>query len=144
MAQRGCACRKAPPAAFRGEGAGGRDQAARQKRGVDFSVRVTFIDSSGVARTIEATAGMSVMEAALAHHIPEVESDCGGSCTCAMCHVIVDEAWFGKFATASKNEASLLSLLEVLKPNSRLSCQLKLSAQMDGLIVHTLDPNAGA
>lgn len=106
-------------------------------------MRVTFIDSKGVARTVEATAGMSVMEVALAHHVPEVDSDCGGSCTCAMCHVVVEEAWANKFATASKNETSLLSLLEVLKPNSRLSCQLRLSAEMEGLVVHTLDPNAG-
>ena len=106
-------------------------------------MRVTFIDSAGVARTVEAHVGMSVMEVALACHIPEVESDCGGSCTCAMCHVVIDDAWFNKFAATSKNEASLLSLLEVLKPNSRLSCQLRLSADMDGLIIHTLDPDAG-
>jgi 2Fe-2S ferredoxin len=109
-----------------------------------LNVRVTFIDSRGVARTIEAAPGVSVMEAALAHHVPEVASDCGGSCTCAMCHVVVDEAWLGRFAAASKNESSLLSLLEVLKPNSRLSCQLRLTAEMDGLVIHTLDPNEGA
>jgi 2Fe-2S ferredoxin len=106
-------------------------------------VRVTFIDSKGVARTIAAEVGTSVMEAALAHDVPEVASDCGGTCTCAMCHVVVDDGWLGRFAAASRNEAGLLSLLEDAKPNSRLSCQLRLTAELDGLIVHTLDPNAG-
>lgn len=106
-------------------------------------VRVTFIDSKGEARTIEAEAGTSVMAAALEHQVPEVASDCGGTCTCAMCHVVVDGDWLDRFAAASSNETALLSLLEDTKPNSRLSCQLRLTAELDGLIVRTLDPNTG-
>jgi 2Fe-2S ferredoxin len=114
---------------------------AVNERGV--RVRVTFIDSKGVARTIEVAPGASVMEAALAQKIPEVQSDCGGACTCAMCHVVVDDAWAGSFAAVCGNEASLLSLLEAPPAHSRLSCQLRLTAEMDGLIIHTLEQGDG-
>jgi ferredoxin, 2Fe-2S len=102
------------------------------------SVRMTFIDSHGAARTIEARSGMSVMETARLHQIPEVGSDCGGLCACASCHVYVDPAWLDKFPAMTKNENVLLSLLQDERhPNSRLSCQLKLTGAENGLIVRT-------
>jgi len=101
-------------------------------------VHVTFIDSHGTARTVEASEGMSVMEVARFHRIPEVDSDCGGVCSCASCHVYVDPSWFDRFPALSKNENVLLSLLQELRhANSRLSCQLKLTADSEGLVVHT-------
>ena len=107
-----------------------------------MNVHVTYVDSKGVLRAFETAPGVSVMEVALQNHVPEVESDCGGVCTCASCHVLVDEAWLEKFAPPSKTETDLLSLLETVQSNSRLSCQLKLSADVDGLVVHTMDPSA--
>lgn len=104
-----------------------------------MSVRVTFIDSQDVARTVEAPLDTSVMEAARDNHIPEVSSDCGGVCACASCHVYVDTAWLDKFPAMSKNESVLLSLLQQARhQNSRLSCQLKLTEAVDGLVVHTV------
>ena len=100
-------------------------------------VHVTYIDSSGKARTIEASQGMSVMEGAKQNGIPEIAADCGGVCACASCHVYVEPDWLDKFAPMSKIENSLLALLPERGPNSRLSCQLKLTEALDGLIVRT-------
>jgi 2Fe-2S ferredoxin len=90
-----------------------------------------------MARTINVDPGMSVMEAAKQNGVPEIEADCGGVCSCASCHVYVDPEWFDRFPPMSKVENSLLSLLEERKPNSRLSCQLRVTEAMDGLTVHT-------
>jgi len=101
-------------------------------------VRVTYIASNGASRTIEVEAGISVMEGALQSGVPEIASDCGGVCTCAACHVYVDPEWADKFAPMSKAENGLLSLLEERRPNSRLSCQLKVTEEVDGLTVCTV------
>lgn len=103
-------------------------------------MRITYCDSKGVSRTVEARPGQSVMEVATQAGIPEIDTDCGGVCSCASCHVYVDEEWLDRFPPLSKNENALLSLLEERKPNSRLSCQLKASEEMDGLTVHTPAP----
>lgn len=96
------------------------------------------MESTGAARTIDATPGKSVMELAKANGVPEIEADCGGACSCASCHVYVDPAWHDRFAARSKIESTLLSMLDVRQPNSRLSCQLKVSEDMDGLLVRTV------
>jgi 2Fe-2S ferredoxin len=106
------------------------------------SVRITFIDSNGVARTVDAAPGASVMEAGVDNSVPEIQTDCGGVCTCAACHVYVDPAWGDRFDPISKNENALLSLLESRRETSRLSCQLKMTAERDGAVVRTLDPEA--
>ncbi len=77
------------------------------------------------------------MEGAKQNGVPEIEAACGGVCSCASCHVYVDPAWLDKFAPMSKIENSLLSLLEERQPNSRLSCQLRMTDELDGLIVRT-------
>jgi 2Fe-2S ferredoxin len=100
-------------------------------------MHITYCDSVGTKRTVEATPGQSVMEVATQAGIPEIDTDCGGVCSCASCHVYVDEAWLDRFPAISKNENALLSLLDERKPNSRLSCQLRMSEEMDGLTVHT-------
>ena len=105
-----------------------------------MKVRVRYIDSKGVARTIEADPGLSVMQVAKEYNVPEIAADCGGACSCASCHVYVDEAWLDKFAPMGKIENSLLAMQENRKKNSRLSCQLKLSEAMDGLTVRTPAP----
>jgi len=102
-----------------------------------FKVHVTYIDSSGIVRAIEAISGTSVMEAAKQNGIPEIDADCGGVCACATCHVYVEQAWRDRFSPMSKIENSLLSLLQERQPNSRLSCQLKLTEEHDGLMIRT-------
>lgn len=105
-------------------------------------IRLTYIDSSGSARTVEVATGATVMQAAKDNAVPEILADCGGVCTCASCHVYVDPDWLDRFAPMSKNENALLSLLEDRRPNSRLSCQLMVGEEMDGLTVCT--PASGA
>lgn len=104
-------------------------------------MHITYCDSKGAKRTVEAAPGRSVMEVAKQAGVPEIDADCGGVCSCASCHVYVDERWLDGFPSISKNENALLSLLDERKPNSRLSCQLRVAEDMDGLTVYTLAPS---
>lgn len=80
------------------------------------------------------------MEGAQQNGVPEVESDCGGACTCATCHVYVDPAWVGQLAPVSKQENLMLGLVEDRRETSRLSCQIKMADNLDGLVVWTIKP----
>ena len=100
-------------------------------------IRVIYIDSGGRSRTVDVAPGTTVMQGAKDNDVPEIVADCGGVCSCASCHVYVDPAWLARFAPMSKNENSLLALLEDRQANSRLSCQLKVEEGMDGLVVRT-------
>ena len=107
-----------------------------------FMVKITFIDSSDNARTIEADVGATVMESAIKNDIPGIEAECGGACACATCHVYVDEAWFEKTGGPSPMEEDMLDFGFDIKPNSRLSCQIKMTAELDGLVVRTPERQA--
>ena len=109
-----------------------------------MSVTVTYIASDGVARTLELEPGDSVMQAGLDNSVPEIESDCGGACSCAACHVYVDPDWLDRLPAMTRIENGLLSMLDARRPNSRLSCQIKANDALDGLTVQTLDPAANA
>ena len=100
--------------------------------------KVTYVASTGERRTIDVAPGVSVMEAGLANRIPEVETDCGGLCMCATCHVYVDEGWVEKLAAPSKQESLMLGLVFDRRATSRLSCQIKMAEALDGLIVWTI------
>ena len=97
--------------------------------------KITYIDSGGTARTITAENGSTVMEAAIRNNIPGIEAECGGACACATCHVYVDPAWKDKTGAPSAMEESMLDFAENVEPNSRLSCQIKVTDELDGLIV---------
>ena len=97
--------------------------------------KITYIDSEGTARTVEAEVGSTVMETAIRNNIPGIEAECGGACACATCHVYVDEAWRGKTGEKSAMEESMLDFAENVEDNSRLSCQIKVSDELDGLVV---------
>lgn len=77
------------------------------------------------------------MEAAVSNGVPGIDADCGGSCACATCHVIVDEAWFSRLPERSETERDMLEFAVDPKPTSRLACQISVTADLDGLIVHT-------
>jgi 2Fe-2S ferredoxin len=104
--------------------------------------KITFIDSQGTARVVEGETGATVMETALKHGIPEIEAECGGACACATCHVYVDEGWFEKTGGPSPMEEDMLDFGWEVKPNSRLSCQIKVSEELDGLVVTTPERQA--
>ena len=98
-------------------------------------VSITYKDSEGGSRTVEAQVGSTVMETALRESVPGIEAECGGACACATCHVYVDEAWREKTGKASTMEESMLDFAQNVEPNSRLSCQIKVTDALDGLIV---------
>lgn len=100
-------------------------------------VKVTFVDSLGVARVVDAEIGASLMLAGKNAGVPELAADCGGACTCSTCHVYVEPEWYDRTGARLKQEDGLLSLADQAQPNSRLSCQITISPELDGLIVHT-------
>jgi 2Fe-2S ferredoxin len=99
--------------------------------------KITFIDSGGTARTVEGEPGSTVMETAIKNGVPEIEAECGGACACSTCHLYIDEAWREKVGAASPMETDMLDFAFEVKPNSRLSCQIKVSGELDGLVVTT-------
>lgn len=99
--------------------------------------QVIFIDYLGVEREVDATNGDSLMEAATNNDIPGIDADCGGACACATCHVYIDPAWVDVVGGPAELEAEMLEVAEDVRPNSRLSCQVKVSDAMDGLRVTT-------
>jgi ferredoxin, 2Fe-2S len=104
-----------------------------------FMVKITFIDSHGEARTVEAEEGSTVMETAIRNAIPEITAECGGGCACATCHVYVAEKWAGLTGKASDQEEDMLDFAYKVQPSSRLSCQIKVTAELDGLVITTPD-----
>jgi 2Fe-2S ferredoxin len=100
-------------------------------------VNITFIDATGVSRTVEAETGATVMEAAIRHGVPGIEAECGGACACATCHVYVAEEWRDKAGSPQSMEEDMLDFAFEVRPNSRLSCQIRVTDDMDGLVVHT-------
>ena len=99
--------------------------------------RITFIEHDGTRHEVEAEIGSTVMEAALKNDIGGIVAECGGGCTCATCLVHVDEAWSPIVGPPSSEEDQMLDAAFELKPTSRLSCQIKVTEALDGLIVYT-------
>ncbi len=99
--------------------------------------KITFIDQEGTKREVEAKAGQSIMEVAVANMIPGIDADCGGACACATCHVYVDDAWAGKLKPMDDMEESMLDFAEDVREHSRLSCQILVTDEIDGIVVTT-------
>ena len=97
--------------------------------------QVTYIEHNGTAHQVELEEGLSVMRGAVDNGVPGIDADCGGECACATCHVFVEEPWLEKTGEPSEQEASMLSFAATAQPNSRLSCQITMSAALDGLVV---------
>jgi 2Fe-2S ferredoxin len=99
--------------------------------------KITYIEHNGTAHEIDVPVGKTVMQGAVDNNIPGIDADCGGECACATCHVYVDAAWLDRVGLpgAGSNEASMLSFAAVTQPDSRLSCQIDVTAALDGLVV---------
>jgi 2Fe-2S ferredoxin len=97
--------------------------------------KITYIENNGAEHVIDVKSGLSVMEGAVKNNIPGIDADCGGACACATCHVYVDAAWVDKTGAKSAMEESMLDFAEGVEPNSRLSCQIKVTDALDGLVV---------
>jgi ferredoxin, 2Fe-2S len=105
-------------------------------------VKITYIDSGGTARTVEAEVGSTVMETAIKNSVPGIEAECGGACACSTCHVYLDDAWTSVCGEPSPMEEDMLDFAFDVRANSRLSCQLKVSEALDGLVVTTPERQA--
>ena len=99
--------------------------------------KITYINHAGEARTIDVPVGWSIMEGAIQNDIDGIVAECGGGCACATCHVFVDEGWLARTGEPASMEEDMLECTAVDKTNaSRLSCQIKVTDDLDGLIVH--------
>ena len=97
---------------------------------------VVFIDHAGVTYSVEAPLNKSLMQAALDNAVPGILGDCGGSCSCATCHGYVDQRWAGSLTPRSETEVFMLEGVPELRANSRLCCQIRMTAALDGVVVH--------
>ena len=99
--------------------------------------KVIYKDFQGNSKTIEVENGLSVMEGAIQNNIPGIDADCGGSMACSTCHVYVEDKWLNKLPKIEDAEVDMIDMAYEPKKNSRLSCQLIVSDEIDGLIVTT-------
>ena len=99
--------------------------------------KITYKDSSGGSKTIDVENGLTVMEGAIQNEIPGIDADCGGSMACATCHVYVEEKWFNKLPKAEDAEVDMIDMAFEPKKNSRLSCQIIVGDELEGLVVTT-------
>ena len=98
-------------------------------------VKITFVQPDGSQQVVEATPGMTVMEVAKLNLVPGIEAECGGACACATCHVYVDREWRDKTGEPSEMEEDMLDFAFDVREESRLSCQIKVTEELDGLVV---------
>ena len=98
--------------------------------------KITYVDNQGNSKTINVDNGLTVMEGAIQNDIPGIDADCGGSMACATCHVYVEEKWFNKLPKAEEAEVDMIDMAFEPKKNSRLSCQIIVSDELDGLTVN--------
>ena len=99
--------------------------------------KITYVDDAGAARTIDAEVGSTVMETAIRNNVPGIDAECGGACACATCHVYVDEAWMETVGPCEPMEQDMLDFASDVRANSRLSCQIRVRPELDGLTVTT-------
>ena len=98
--------------------------------------KITYIEHNGKSHSVEVKNGLSVMEGAVQNNIPGIDADCGGSMACATCHVYVKEEWFDKLNIKSEGEDDMLDQAYEPNKHSRLSCQISVTDDIDGLIVN--------
>tara|TARA_S200000501_G_scaffold196641_1_gene185114 strand:- start:497 stop:817 length:321 start_codon:yes stop_codon:yes gene_type:complete len=99
--------------------------------------KITYTDQQGNSKTVDVENGLSVMEGAIQNDVPGIDADCGGSMACATCHVYVEEKWLDKLSKAEDGEIDMIDMAFEPQKNSRLSCQLIVTNELDGLKVTT-------
>jgi 2Fe-2S ferredoxin len=97
--------------------------------------KVTYVEFSGATHEVDAREGQSLMEAATSHLIPGILGDCGGACACATCHVYIDAPWAERVEPPSEMEAGMLDVVMHREAQSRLSCQIRMSSALDGIVL---------
>ena len=104
--------------------------------------KITYIEHDGKEHVVDVADGMTIMEGAWDNSVPGIDADCGGACACSTCHVYVDEAWAAKLPPIQAIEKDMLTFAWEPKENSRLSCQIKVTSELDGLVVHMPEQQA--
>jgi 2Fe-2S ferredoxin len=99
-------------------------------------VKVTYVQPNGISQTLELKIGDSVMQGAVQEGVNGIDAECGGACACATCHVKIDPSWVAIVGPPSKLEAEMLDMSPEVDERSRLSCQIQLTAELDGLVVN--------
>ncbi|SEB78502.1 ferredoxin, 2Fe-2S [Rhizobiales bacterium GAS188] len=99
--------------------------------------KITYVDHDGTQRIADAKVGATVMETAIEHGVPGIVAECGGACACATCHVHVSPEWQEVVGAAEPMEEDMLDFAFDVRPNSRLSCQIRVTEALDGLVVST-------
>ena len=99
--------------------------------------KITFVDVDGQCRAVEAEIGATVMETAIRNDIPGILASCGGACACATCHVYIDQAWWELLSQRTAEEEDMLDTAHDVRETSRLSCQIKVTEELDGLRLQT-------
>ena len=97
--------------------------------------KIHYVAHDGTDRVVDVADGETVMRGAILNSVKGIDADCGGECACATCHVYVDEAWTDKVGAPNEQEASMLGFVDGVQNNSRLCCQIKVTAELDGLVV---------
>lgn len=99
--------------------------------------KITYVEADGRSKTVDLTEGWSLLQGAVTNGVDGILGECGGSCTCGTCHCYVDEARLAELPAPSENELGMLEFVAAeRRPNSRLACQIKATAALDGLVVH--------
>jgi 2Fe-2S ferredoxin len=97
--------------------------------------KINYIEFNGTEHIVQVKPGLTLMEGAVKYNVPGIDADCGGACACATCHIYVDPAWESKTGERNAMEDSMLDFADDVEPNSRLSCQIKVTEELDGLVV---------
>ena len=97
--------------------------------------KITYIEHSGKEHVVEVASGLSLMEGAKRNGVPGIDADCGGACQCGTCHVFVAPAWAKRTGARTDLEDAMLDFAEGVQPESRLACQVKVTEELDGLVV---------
>lgn len=98
--------------------------------------KITYVAFDGTRFDVDAETGSTVMENAIRNSVPGIEAECGGACACATCHVYVDDEWAATVGTPEPMEEDMLDFAYDVRPTSRLSCQIRVADELDGLVVH--------
>jgi len=97
--------------------------------------KITYVEFSGLQHVIDVATGQTVMQGAVQNAVPGIDADCGGACSCATCHVYISTEWAGRLGEMTDTEKSMLEFANDTTPESRLSCQIKVTEALEGLIV---------
>lgn len=112
------------------------EQFLMSKAEFPIMTKLTIIAFDGAAHELDVANGSTVMENAVRNSIPGIDAECGGACACATCHVYIDDAWSATAGGPEPMEEDMLDFAQDVRPTSRLSCQIKMSDELDGLVVH--------